>query len=409
MVSSPKLSTTLKEFLPRSHYQHQMALAMSRKARLIQSREEEAQSYLSTSKEVTTITLQDNVNQILQQQLAFGFTHFEGVTFSGITGEPPMEISEVYFFFCTFKNCTFHHVTFRNCIFTGVVFDHVDMTTTYFDNCVFNEQEETASIFTACRILGNYGTKTETFHGCALQAIVFDQTQLTNTIFQNCNLAQCVMDSVTLTAVEFRRGDLTGMSICHPHGLDVQFSGTEDIQIDEDFFMDDSCDQPETHWSTSRTLSKLSRLLEFHGLNGLAGEYNYRSKRLEESVATGAQRIRLAAQRISCGYGERPSFTFLFILAQIVIFSVIYLFSGVADGTLVINYNLIGSLSSGSGNPLHDYLTCLFFSLTTYSTVGYGNYLPSGGISMAMASVQMLSGLGMTALWSGCLLRKLAR
>ena len=56
-----------------------------------------------------------------------------------------------------------------------------------------------------------------------------------------------------------------------------------------------------------------------------------------------------------------------------------------------------------------DYGKCLFFSITTFSTVGYGNYVPLGICSMFVSGLHMFVGVSLCALWTGCIFRKISR
>lgn len=49
------------------------------------------------------------------------------------------------------------------------------------------------------------------------------------------------------------------------------------------------------------------------------------------------------------------------------------------------------TIQSGINDP-SDFLSCLFFSTTTYTSLGFGDMLPTGGLRM-LAGVQVLNGL----------------
>ena len=83
------------------------------------------------------------------------------------------------------------------------------------------------------------------------------------------------------------------------------------------------------------------------------------------------------------------------------------MFSGINAAGNIIKY------SFGGGALLKDiicdYGKCLFFSITTFSTVGYGNYVPLGAVSMVVSGIHMIIGVCLCALWTGCIFRKISR
>ena len=80
---------------------------------------------------------------------------------------------------------------------------------------------------------------------------------------------------------------------------------------------------------------------------------------------------------------------------------------GIQADCRIINYPCNEAV--GICNIISDLGKCMFFSVTTFSTVGYGNYVPLGTSSMIFSAIHMILGVGLCALWTGCMLRKLLR
>lgn len=160
----------------------------------------------------------------------------------------------------------------------------------------------------------------------------------------------------------------------------------------------------------SKSLKAISRIFEINNFSKSSGEYYYQSKLLERESLSGIDKFKSNISLLLCGYGERPLFTSISIVATILVFSLVYMFTGINVNGTPLNYTV-----SANGTPVgvlrafSDYGKCVFFSITTFSTVGYGNYLPSGLWSTVLSAVQMTTGVGLSALWTGCVLRKLLR
>lgn len=84
------------------------------------------------------------------------------------------------------------------------------------------------------------------------------------------------------------------------------------------------------------------------------------------------------------------------------------MFTGINADGYSINYTIIGGYPVGLFKAITDYGQCLYFSIIT-GTIGYGNYDPVGVLSKIISSLQMIMGISLFALWTGCIFRKIAR
>jgi uncharacterized protein YjbI with pentapeptide repeats len=101
-----------------------------------------------------------------------------------------------------------------------------------------------------------------------------------------------------------------------------------------------------------------------------------------------------------CGYGERPARVIFWWLAFVFVFGTIY-FSG----------QLIAP-SDGSGidySTWGGFLTCLYFSVVTFTTLGFGDIQPVTDAGRAVAGVEAFTGAFMIALFVLVLGRKMIR
>lgn len=148
-----------------------------------------------------------------------------------------------------------------------------------------------------------------------------------------------------------------------------------------------------------------SELFENNKLSDLQGEYFYQNKITELHILKGFERFRSIVGLITCGYGERPSFSLLASLVLFLICGTLYMFFGV-------NYNNEILVFHPTANellpPLDKLVLWYHFSLVTFSTVGYGNVTPIGG-SLLVSAVEMVSGVIMVGIWVSTLVRKMVR
>lgn len=113
-----------------------------------------------------------------------------------------------------------------------------------------------------------------------------------------------------------------------------------------------------------------------------------------------------------CGYGEKPFGLVFYTLLIIFGFAIIYFYTGIIVCTNDIPANII-QYSSCSRYPdinliFKDFLFCLYTSVVTFTTLGYGDVHPIGW-SRLFASIESGLGIFMTALFIFIFTRKMLR
>lgn len=330
-----------------------------------------------------------------------------------------VNIKSISFHGCTFDGCRFSNCIFTNCSFSNCYFINTNFTMITFENCMMNDcdiswrelQQELCMLganFIACRLdnsrIANIYIDAW-FEGCILENAVWDHC-----VIRDCGVAGCELD---------------GFGIVNSERVNIKFSDQKLSTVGEKTFIDyrikkrrvSTLDEKEWYdylellGDKAATLHGLASVFEKNGLANHAGEYYYQAKSLEYrtlpkwSVEKFTDWIKWAL----CGYGERPSHTFFTIVASTLFFAVLYFFGGIDANGYIIDYSIAKLGEAGILQIMRDYGHCLFFSVTTFSTVGYGNYVPLGAYSSLFAAVHMITGVGLCALWTGCIFRKLSR
>lgn len=107
---------------------------------------------------------------------------------------------------------------------------------------------------------------------------------------------------------------------------------------------------------------------------------------------------------VLCGYGERPRRIVTFSLTQVLICALFYFFFGIIDGDGLIQFQADAQLMTNIGNLLNT----LYFSVVTFTTLGYGDLIPVG-LSRAVAAIQAFSGTFTLALFVIVFSKKMTR
>jgi hypothetical protein len=152
-----------------------------------------------------------------------------------------------------------------------------------------------------------------------------------------------------------------------------------------------------------RNLRKVS---EMQGLFELAGHFFY-----SEMLMRRYQMPKWSFQRgvsklvdVFCGYGERPMSVILFSLGFIVLCGVCYFALGISDNGKMVAFD--------SGASLIDNLLSLanvmYFSVVTFTTLGYGDLVPVGP-SRIFAAIEAFAGSFTLALFVVVFVKKMTR
>lgn len=107
---------------------------------------------------------------------------------------------------------------------------------------------------------------------------------------------------------------------------------------------------------------------------------------------------------VLCGYGEKP--------LRVVIFSmVIILFWSILYSCIGLNYNdqlLFLSINKPWGQNLSVFMHCLYFSVVTFTTLGYGDITPFGP-AKALAAIEAFIGSFTIAIFVVVFVKKMTR
>lgn len=335
--------------------------------------------------------------------------------------------------FCSFEKCIFENIRFIRCDFTGCKFNDVKFNNVVFESCFFsrpyiNDEKispnnpYTPTIFIKCIFVAR-------FVDCKLKNDYFESCLFTLSKFQNCDMNTVYMKTCVFCDVEIKDTELMDFKLLKSDILDIYVTDDKCSKVNEETTFD--CKiyakrpregtqvQTESGWKTdnyddmmlekAKTLRRISSLFEKNGYSSIAGEYFYQSKRIERKSLHGAKKMISTGSLILCGYGERPLFTMVSMIVSILVFALIYMFTGFSTGNQQIFLNTVIEAWPHLTQILKYYGHSVFFSVTTFSTVGYGNYVPVGEISSCLAAVQMIIGISLSALWTGCVFRKIAR
>ncbi len=165
---------------------------------------------------------------------------------------------------------------------------------------------------------------------------------------------------------------------------------------------------------------RLKQSYQRFGDNDTAGNFYYHEMECKRHQLKGVKKLFwYVFYKQLCGYGEKPfnviwaSISIIFAASLSFFYGGIELIgSNVSNVTpRLINYDRSGNFQwviTNFGNVFNDWLECLYTSVITFTTLGYGDVHPIG-FSRIVASIEAGIGIIMTALFIFVFTRKMLR
>ncbi|GAA0709544.1 potassium channel family protein [Paraclostridium ghonii] len=109
--------------------------------------------------------------------------------------------------------------------------------------------------------------------------------------------------------------------------------------------------------------------------------------------------------RIIIGYGEKPLNIFIISFFIISVFAILYMITGIKYNNEIIKINN----SSNFWDVIKNYINLWYFSMITFSTVGYGDMIVINITGKILVIIEVFLGVTMGASWASVIFRKMSR
>lgn len=167
--------------------------------------------------------------------------------------------------------------------------------------------------------------------------------------------------------------------------------------------MDKALDLYEQSEEIYRDLRKAS---ESHGIFTMAGYFLQKelTMRRFQMPLFSTQRAMSKTVDLFCGYGESPIRVVFFSLALIFFAAMIYFFTGIQYDGQYVGFAEEQTLRDNT----FAFFDCLYYSVVTFTTLGYGDFIPIG-LSRLVAATEAFTGSFTIALFVVVFVKKMTR
>lgn len=312
-----------------------------------------------------------------------------------------------------FVECNFSNIRFKDCKFIGCYFDGCNFKGggVEFDNCVFvktdtnkvpslNIDDNFSCLFNRCKVYAK-------FTGCNLTYSIFEETILKNTNFEKSDLSNAIFIKNQWKKIIIKDSNLKGIKVVKTYIEDLEFRDILKSELDEKSFFDKievrkkTRDEYEGLYMVYETLADK---FKENNLNNNFGEYYYLCNMLKRKTLKPLPKLQSLLYWVTCGYGERPVFTLISGLVIILIFSLIYLFTGIIVNEEVIQYTF-REIPNITLTHLNETIN---LSFGIFGGVGWNNS-DLTGLSYIAENIEIIIGLILTGVGIGTLTRKIVR
>lgn len=312
----------------------------------------------------------------------------------------------IKFEYIIFKNCTFKNLKFENCIFIGCQFLNCEFNDIKFKHINFFDFD-----FDDITYFSSSNFQNCVFENVNLRKSIFEQNKIQNTKFILCNLNKCIYNEIEIESIYFSDCNLKSFAVINSSVKKLEFDDEFITKLNEKTFFDKFIPKIKTkqyYINIYKTYKSIATQFESNRILNISGEYHYLYKYYESKTLEGFSKLKSKIFWLTCGYGERPTYALITSLEIVLIFAIIYMFTGLSIGERLINYNLSFFLVLEKKLIFVDFLEALYFSLVTFTTVGYGDIIPVG-VSVILSSIEMILGVTMVGIWTATLARKITR
>ncbi|MDH5433423.1 MAG: ion channel [Gammaproteobacteria bacterium] len=244
--------------------------------------------------------------------------------------------------------------------------------------------------------------------------------KLTNSDLYHANMEHAHLFMLDLSGSSLMKANLSYANLHYANLTDCNLLGTDftGAKIDKAEFGEKISQEKQADASTSiaskidlyeqaeEIYRNLRQTAEAQGLFEMAGHFFEKEMIMRRKQLPKYSFKRWISKMVElfCGYGERPLRVIAFSMIVIFLFSIGYFFLGVNFSGDIIAYDGDKSLLSNAKN----YLSCLYFSVVTFTTLGYGDITPVGG-SRVFSAIEAFTGSFTLALFVVVFVKKMTR
>lgn len=316
-----------------------------------------------------------------------------------------------------FINCKFNNVKFKHCRFVACTFEGCSFGAggVVFENCIMikedseklpslNRKDNLSCEFNDCNIYAK-------FLGSDISFCMFNNCSINDTYFEESSMRNVIIADSYLKMITVEDSDFCGLKVINTYIENLEFNDKNCTKFDEKTYFDKipiKTKTREEYEGIYMIYQAIADKFKENSLNNNFGEYYYLCKCTQRKCVSFFQKILSGIYFITCGYGERPEYALLSSISIIIIFAILYLFSGIDINNEIVMYNFKTIGNFNIGRLFRDLNETINLSVGMFGGVGFNTAKPTES-SYMLSNIEMLIGILMMGVGIGTLTRKIVR
>ncbi len=150
----------------------------------------------------------------------------------------------------------------------------------------------------------------------------------------------------------------------------------------------------------------LRKAAEREGLFAMSGEYIRKelTMRRHQMPLYSYKRMVSKVIDVFCGYGEAPMRVIGFSMGLIMVCAMLYFFTGLSYDSQLHKFQVSNDFQTN----FYLFFNCIYYSVVTFTTLGYGDFTPVG-LSKVIAAIEAFTGSFTIALFVVVFVKKMTR
>lgn len=252
-------------------------------------------------------------------------------------------------------------------------------------------------------------------NGGSSSGYTFTNMNLYKTNFTNAHCFKIDLSGSSLMKANFTNANLHCANLTNCNLLGTKFINAklENVIWDKQIIQEREAEKSnileekiDLYQQAEEIYRNLRKTTESDGLFETAGYFFQKEMQMRRKKMPKFSSRRLISKvvDVSCGYGERPTRIISISIFSIFLFACIFFMTGLQGANNILFF----STSNNLNENINIFLDCLYFSVVTFTTLGYGDILPLG-ISKLFAGLEALLGGFVLAIFVVVFVKKMTR